>query len=577
MVKNSLINKHYDHYKTVIDDIFQELHHLTLNVKHEDLSNTVDNIRARLNEPFLFVIVGEVKVGKSSFINALLQTGKEVAKVAPDPCTDVIQQIVYSETESVIPINEFLKKITVPAEILKEIAIVDTPGTNTIIDHHQEITEKFIPVSDLIIFVFEAKNPYRQSAWDLLDYVNKEWRKKVIFVLQQSDLIEPENLEINLRGVSQQAMKKGISEPKVFSVSAKRELEGDIENSGFDAIRDFVNTTVTGGNNVRLKVESLISTSKNIMDTIQTGLAARQKQLDVDKSFRGRVDALLDNSEQKSSKQVDSIVDDLLREYDKITADIQRDFEGGLGVFTLVKKSFLSIFSSGQSLEEWLETITTRFQKDLKPALDKKMRMGVKNMAESIKQMAEIIDVEIRKSKDNLQPNTQLFGDIANKRQEKLENLQTNVEDFISETEDFINKDMLEKGSALIPNMATGGGLMVVGGILMSVTSAIAVDVTGGVLTALGLGIASVYTMSQRNKIVDEFEEEIEKGRQKLKGEVTNRLLDYVREIRTKVDNNFLEFDSYISEERKNLDSFLDQYQRIDQKFEKLKKDFEIG
>ncbi|MGB0930515.1 MAG: dynamin family protein [Chitinophagales bacterium] len=576
MSKNSLINKHYDHYKTVIDDIFQELHHLTLNIKHETLSVTVDNIRARLNEPFLFVIVGEVKVGKSSFINALLATGKEVAKVAPDPCTDVIQQIVYSETESVIPINEYLKKITVPAEILKEIAIVDTPGTNTIIDHHQEITEKFIPVSDLIIFVFEAKNPYRQSAWELLEYVNKEWRKKVIFVLQQSDLIEPENLEINMRGVAQQAKKKGISEPSVFSVSAKRELEGDTENSGFGAIRDFVNTTVTGGNNVRLKVESLLSTSKNIMDTIQSGLDARKKQLSVDTDFRGRVDSLLDNSEKKSSKQVDSIVDDLLREYDKITDDIQRDFEGGLGVFTLVKKSFMSIFSSGQSLEDWLETITTRFQKDLKPALEKKLRTGVKNMAESIKQMAEIIDVEIRKSKDNLLPNAQLFGDIANKRQEKLENLQTNVEEFISETENFINTDMLEKGSALIPNMATGGGLMVVGGILMSVTSAIAVDVTGGILTAVGLGMASVYTMSKRNEIVDEFEAEIEKGRQKLKEEVTNRLVDYVREIRTKVDNNFLDFDSYIGEERKNLESFVEQYQRIDDKFEKLKKDFEI-
>ncbi len=577
MTKNSLINKHYEHYKTVIDDIFQGLHHLTLSVKNESLSDTVDNIRARLNEPFLFVIVGEVKVGKSSFINALLATGKEVAKVAPDPCTDTIQQIVYSETEAVIPINEYLKKITVPAEILKEIAIVDTPGTNTIIDHHQEITEKFIPVSDLIIFVFEAKNPYRQTAWELLEYVNKEWRKKVIFVLQQSDLMEPEDLEINLRGVAQQAVKKGISDPKVFAVSAKMELNGDLENSGFEAIRDFVNSTVTGGNNVRLKVESLLSTSKNIMGTIESGLEARKKQLNTDQEFRNRVNSLLDNAEQKSSKQVDSIVDDLLREYDKITSDIQRDFENGLGVFTLVKKSFMSIFSSGQSLEEWLETITVRFPKDLKPALDKKLRTGVKNMAESIKQMAEIIDVEIRKNKDSLQANAQLFGDIANKRQEKLENLQTNVEDFISETENFINKDMLEKGSALLPNMATGGGLMVVGGILMSVTSAIAVDVTGGILTALGLGIASIYTMSQRNKIVDEFEGEIEKGRQTLKAQVLDKLSDYVKEIRTKVDNNFLEFDAYIGEEQKSLDNFEDKYQQVYQKFEQLKQDFEIG
>ena len=52
----------------------------------------------------------------------------------------------------------FLKKIFHPVEILREIAIVDTPGTNAIVAHHQEITEGFVPAADLIVFVFEAKN-----------------------------------------------------------------------------------------------------------------------------------------------------------------------------------------------------------------------------------------------------------------------------------------------------------------------------------------------------------------------------------------------------------------------------------
>ena len=85
---------------------------MTVNLHNDKLAVTVDDIRSRLNEPFLFVIVGEVKVGKSSFVNALLQTDKEVCKVAPDPCTDTIQQIVYSETEAIIPINDYFKKIT---------------------------------------------------------------------------------------------------------------------------------------------------------------------------------------------------------------------------------------------------------------------------------------------------------------------------------------------------------------------------------------------------------------------------------------------------------------------------------
>ena len=52
--------------------------------------------------------------------------------------TDTIQQVIYGEVEEEIQINEYLKKIMVPRGDLKEIAIVDTPGTNTIIEHHQE-------------------------------------------------------------------------------------------------------------------------------------------------------------------------------------------------------------------------------------------------------------------------------------------------------------------------------------------------------------------------------------------------------------------------------------------------------
>ena len=67
MASSVLIDSHFQHYKTLIDAIFKELHSLTVDLQNEKLAVTVDDIRSRLNEPFLFVIVGEVKVGKSSF------------------------------------------------------------------------------------------------------------------------------------------------------------------------------------------------------------------------------------------------------------------------------------------------------------------------------------------------------------------------------------------------------------------------------------------------------------------------------------------------------------------------------
>jgi small GTP-binding protein len=576
MAKNVLIDGEFEHYKSVIDEIFRELHQLTLTVGDDKLSDTVDNIRSKLNEPFLFVIVGEVKVGKSSFVNALLQTERDICKVAADPCTDTIQQIVYGNTETILPINEYLKKITVPVDILKKIAIVDTPGTNTIIEHHIEVTEKFIPVSDLIVFVFEAKNPYRKSAWEFFDYISKEWRKKVVFVLQQADLMEPEDLVVNKEGVIRYAKDRGISDPIVFTVSAKLEKKGDTENSGFADVRDFIKETVTGGNNVQMKVRSLMQTSKNIFQTIDKGINARNLALKGDVDFRHRVDNLLDNAEGKSQTQIDGLIDGLILEYDKITGAIQQEFEDGLGFFRLLKKSIMSIFDSNESLKEWIQMIAEKLESQLKPALENKMREGVINIADSIRQMAEIIDGEIQKRKSGIKSNHQVFGAIADKRQEKLERLQENIGEFIDETGAFVNNNMLAQSADLIPNMATGGGLMVIGGILAAVVHGAVFDITGGILVSLGLLVGGVFTSMKRNKIVAEFESEIDKGREKLKEQIQNKLENYVKEIRTKIDNNFLEFDSFLNEEKNNLNTLVEKYEGINGKFDKLANDLGI-
>ena len=575
MGKQGLLDSHFLHYRTLIDDIFKELHGLTLEVNNKEMSDTVDNIRSRLNEPFLFVIVGEVKVGKSSFVNALLQAGREICKAAPDPCTDVIQQIVYGETASTIPINPYLKKITVPAEILKDIAIVDTPGTNTIIEHHQEITEKFIPVSDLVIFVFEAKNPYRQSAWDFLDYVNQKWRKKVIFVLQQADLVDADDLAVNLKGVRDHAIKKGIAEPKVFAVSAKRELKGE-ENSGFDKIRSFVAHTITGGNNIRLKIANLLTTTRNIMESIDEGIAKRKQQIEEDTSFRGNVNALLDRAEDKAGTQVDDLVRELIREYDRQTLDLKKQFEDGLGVGTLLKKSVMSLFDKSQSMEEWMKTISDSIENKLKPALERKMRNGILNISDSVRQMAEIIDTEIRKYRDIGNAHNRIFGDIAEKRQEKMDRLQQSITDLIDDETTFFNNEMLQRSAELAPGLATGGGLVALGAILVAITHVVAIDITGGALTLIGLSMAGFITTVKRKGILEEFNAEIAKGRLKLKEQAEEKLSTYVKEIKVKIDNNFLEFDTFLNEEQKSLNDIAQRFESIESKFDKVMKDLEI-
>lgn len=552
-----LINKHLQAYRAQVDEIVKDLHELAIRIDSEELTQTVSDLRNRIHEPFMFVIVGEVKAGKSSFINALLDTGKEVTKVAPQPMTDTIQQILYGEEPEQVQINPYLKKILLPVEILKEIAIVDTPGTNTIVEHHQEITESFIPASDLIVFVFEAKNPYRQSAWQFFDFIRSDWRKKIIFVLQQKDLMPAEDLEVNRKGVIQYAEKQGIKEPVVFTVSAKQEQEGQKLESGFAEVRAYINQHITGGRAPILKLNNNIDTAENINDRIAAGVALRQKQYEADSEFRSDIRETLLKQETKSLKQVDVLVENMIAGYERITRAKYQELSDGLSFFPLLRRSIASIFSKKASLKEWLEDLARELEADLNKGLKAKLNDGVVDLADSIQQMAKMIDLKIRSSETILRDDHELFSDIAEKRNNVLRDLQDQFARFVSRTENFTDDSLFPDKSSVSPGLAASSGLAVIGIVLATVTQGAVFDITGGILTTVGLIFAGITTSSKRKQVLREFRKEIEKGGLRLEEEVSTNLKTYITNLRSRIDENFVKFDLLLEQEGEQIEKLI--------------------
>jgi hypothetical protein len=549
--------------RTQINHSVDALLKLTNNIKHEALASTIRDLKDRIEEPFMFVIVGEVKAGKSSFINALLEVDTDICKVAPSPMTDTIQQVIYGDPAHEEIINPFLKKLYQPVEILKEIAIVDTPGTNTIIKHHQEITERFIPGSDLIVFVFEAKNPYRQSAWDFFDFITVEWRKKIVFILQQKDLMEPDDLLINMEGVKKHAVEKGIESPRVFAVSAKDEQEGRKEKSGYIPLRAFISEHITGGRAPILKLESNVNTAKSIAGKIEDGLSIRQKQFDVDLAFREDITATLDKQANISQDQVQVLVENLLAHYDSTMREKSDELSGVLSFGSVFKRSISSIFSKKQSIKEWLNQFSKDLESDLNSGLKDRLNDRVMDLAESIQQMGQIIDLKIRGSQTVLKDDDEIFSDIAERRSKVLTDLREAFSNFLKTTDNFTDEKVFAHNENLSPTLATGSGIAVVGVILATVANGMVFDITGGVLTAVGIVFAGVSLGLQKRKIMRNFGEEIQKGRERLESEVTKRLQHYVGYIREKIDANFHRFDEMLSNEKDALVSLYQDHEEI--------------
>ncbi len=566
-----IINENIKPHHELLVNAVQELVLTSDVIGHNELSKTISDIAQRIEDPFMFVIVGEVKAGKSSFINALLGSGKEICKVAASPMTDTIQQIVYGEKESIQDINPYLKRITQPVEILKDIAIVDTPGTNTIIDHHQEITESFIPSSDLIVFVFESKNPYRESAWSFFNFINKEWHKKIVFVMQQKDLMNEADLNTNINGVTEYAKKQGIMEPKIFPVSALLEQQGHTVISGFKEIRKYIADNITGGQAPYLKIINNADTILNVNKRIADGVSLRKRQYLSDYKFRENIRESLDHQEDKTKRQVVILVDSLLAAYDKITMKKRNELSEGIGFFSLLKRSFKSTFGGGQNIKEWMGQFTKDLEQDLNKHFKDKLHEGVIDIADNIQNMGKIIDLKIRSSETILKDNHEIFSDIAEKRANVLKDLQKAFSGFLKRSENFYDEDLAKDGTSFVPNLATGSGIAIVGVILTTLTNGVVFDVTGGILTAIGVLFAGVTIGLNRGKILKTYENAVAQGHSKIEEEITEKLNRYTEGIKTKINDNFYKFDKLLAEEKSTIDALENKIVSIESSVSKVK------
>src|SRR4051794_16117916 len=491
-------------------------------------------LRARLTNlqaAALLVVVGEVKAGKSSFINALLR--EDVCEVAPGPCTVRIQELVYGPERRVEALGDSWQRIALPKEVLREISMVDTPGTNSIVKDHQTITENYIPQSDLVIFVFSAVNPHTKSAWELLTLINKQWHRKVVFVLQQSDRATQKELTTNLEHVRQYARDRQVENPHVFILSAKREMEGIPENA-FVEFRNFLQTTIACGEAWRMKVEQSYQTIRSVMTRLLAHLRAEKIAVDDERAFYQGLLCQVDAREEKAKGLKLLIVDKLAATYDTLARQSEDEFARGLRIGKLVRRAVP--FLRDKDTDAWLHDIKSGFETSARKEIKVEAAQVSMDLFNEMRTMMEDLNQSIARRQERIRADV-LFPK-AGDQLGTLQKLQGKL-DGVRIDENILRGKVAETTD--VRKLAVAGSLLAALGVVIAGLSPILwLDITGGIFLGTGLFLVAVGLFWRRTSVMKDFKQRLGDSQQQFRdrlesefGEIFDRLFYEVRQALT--------------------------------------------
>ncbi len=248
-------------------------------------TTTLANSIRQLDDFFLLVVVGEFNAGKSALINALL--GERVVEEGVTPTTANIELVRYGDGPAREIDASGMHVVTAPTPLLRELHIVDTPGTNAIHRAHERLTLDFVPRADLVLFVTSADHPFTETERLFLENI-RNWGKKIVLVVNKVDIFENErDLTEVVQFVRESSLRLLGIVPEVFPLSARLAAAGRNDTSvwaasRFEALERHIQQTLDDVSRFRLKLANPLGVGEALARHYETVARERNDLLATD-------------------------------------------------------------------------------------------------------------------------------------------------------------------------------------------------------------------------------------------------------------------------------------------------------
>ncbi len=544
-----------------------------LEIPRETL-DTLQQAVLQLDELFLLVVVGEFNAGKSALINALL--GAKVLSEGATPTTTRVTLVRWGEQVEEKIVDQSFAIYTHPLPLLREITIVDTPGTNAILRQHERLTNEFVPRSDLVLFITSADRPMAESERQFLERI-RAWGKKVVLILNKIDILpDPAALNEVNDFVLQFAVKELGFAPEFFPVSARLAQAAQAEPdpvksaqlrqaSRIDALADYIQFTLDDQTRLRLKFASPLGVTGHIIEQARSTLSAQYEDLKEDKAAVNAVEAVIAGYDH----ELHSELGPRLGEIEGILGRLQAR---GLDFFdNTIRLTRIGDLSRGDRVRAQFEKVVLadvpqqieeRVQRMIDWLVDKDLRQWQQVMTYLQRRQAQFADQIVGAGGTQWDAHRRELIDSVGKT------AQTIVETYDRDQEASQLAKQVEEAVAQVALFEAGAvGL---GAVVAFLVTSSALDITG-ILAAGVLAIVGLFVIPyKRQQAKEHYKAKIEELREKLLTALTTQFNHEAENGVTRLREGVAPYTRFVHGESERMDRALTRLDELRQRISEL-------
>ena len=279
-------------------------------------------------------------------------------------------------------------------------------------------------------------------------------------------------------------------------------------------------------------------------------LAALAAQLQGDQAVVGQIRETLANSQRRGQEEVKNMVSRIVENYRGLADKLQLELEQGLGVGALLIRALRGIRNKEKGVEHWLKKeLQEDFQAQVRGLVDEIADRRARSFVEDLRGLLDKLQVQMQQLSSPKVDRTELGWD--RERDAVLEAVRKNLA-ALQQGDSFLRL-LAEDPGSLVPMAGAGGALAAVGAAIVAATNVAVLDVTGGLLAAVGLAMAGGYLALKRPRIRREFRDNLQAGEKRFREQLQALLLASLEHIHDKIRGGFSDFYQLLTEREARL------------------------